>query len=885
MHGGVKFYESSAANARRYVEADRSAVDGYYLGEGSGLVERYRVHGNVVELAPAMDGPTYERWVAGYDVETGKAKGCLRTDEHGVKFLEVAVNGPKTWSLAAAVHPEVSAAYDAAQERAVGQILAWVGEHATTRVGPRGRQVQVPVEGMEAAMIRHYTSRAGDPHRHLHLQFNTRVRALGRWRGLHTVGVRDSIEAINGIGHAAVQSDLRFRSVLAELGYHVSPESGEVVELETYVGAFSARSKQIEQNMDRYEAAWRADHSGEEPGPALQRAWDRRAWADARPDKVVPSSGAELEQHWREQLAELGFKPPRRSAKLRPQRVGRLDRDRLVADALSLLGARRSAWNAADARGEVERLVAAADVVAEASARQELVEDLAARVVAASVPLLGRDDVPEHVRALTSPRVVAVEHDLVERVARRADAGGRPAASRRVPASIAPLDPEQTVVAAQLAGSGVLMVVEGAAGAGKTATLAAANVLVRAQGCRMMVVTPAQKAAQVASVQIGAAAASVAWLLHQHGYRWDAKGRWGRIQAEPAASARLAAGDLLVVDEAGMLDQDSADALLALVDETGARVALVGDRHQLPAVGRRGVLDLACRYAPNRRVTMDGVRRFTDPRYAQLSLQMRRGEAPGEVFDELARRGEIVVHASEVERLAALAGVAQRGDAVVADTREQVAKINGLVHDFRRIAGEVSDGVVTAGGERIGVGDVVATRHNDSTRGVANREIWTVTAVDRRGLKVSGPPGRRRLPREYVAAHVELAYATTAHGIQGVTVSTAHVLVGHHTSGSSVYVGMTRGRDHNIAHLVAEDLDDARQQWIEVFGRDHADLGPAHAAQRAAEDIERYGSRSMHRYVRTPVRNPSTSMPSRPRQGAWETPRPTSHPSGPAIGM
>ena len=51
---------------------------------------------------------------------------------------------------------------------------------------------------------------------------------------------------------------------------------------------------------------------------------------------------------------------------------------------------------------------------------------------------------------------------------------------------------------------------------------------------------------------------------------------------------------------------------------------------------------------------------------------------------------------------------------------------------------------------------------------------------------------------------------------------------------------MTRGREHNVAHLVAEDLDDARQQWIETFGRDRADLGPTHAAQRAAEDLERY---------------------------------------------
>ena len=46
---------------------------------------------------------------------------------------------------------------------------------------------------------------------------------------------------------------------------------------------------------------------------------------------------------------------------------------------------------------------------------------------------------------------------------------------------------------------------------------------------------------------------------------------------------------------------------------------------------------------------------------------------------------------------------------------------------------------------------------------------------------------------------------------------------------------MTRGRTANTAHLVAADLAEAREQWIAVFGRDRADLGPGHAAELAAE--------------------------------------------------
>jgi hypothetical protein len=99
----------------------------------------------------------------------------------------------------------------------------------------------------------------------------------------------------------------------------------------------------------------------------------------------------------------------------------------------------------------------------------------------------------------------------------------------------------------------------------------------------MVVVTPTLKGARVAAQEAGVAAFSAAWLAHQHGWRWDDEGRWTRVAGQPDPGAVLCAGDLLVVDEAGMLDQDTARALLTLADDAGARVALLGDRHQLPA--------------------------------------------------------------------------------------------------------------------------------------------------------------------------------------------------------------------------------------------------------------------------------------------------------------
>lgn len=886
MHGGVKFYRGSAAAARSYIEADHSRADDYYLAEGTGVAELYiattplegRRGVGAVEDGGTLDGDTYERWVAGYDAQTGAARGRLRDDAHALRFVEVVVNGPKTWSLAAAVHPEVAAAYEAAQTRAAQEIIEWVGQHATTRVGPRGRQVQVPVERIEAAVIRHYTSRAGDPHRHLHLQINARVYARGAWRGLHSVGVVDSIEALNGIGHAAVMCDPAFRQALAAHGYTVD-DSGEIAELARYVGRFSQRASQIARNVDRFEAEWRSDHVGEEPGPKLRQSWDRRAWAEARPDKGPPASTADLIMRWNDELHDLSFRPPTEPVLAHSTAIGRLRRDTAVDLVVARLGAKHSAWNAADIRGEVENLVASVGIVADRAVRTKLAEDLTARTVAASQPLRERSDVPEHIRNLTSHQVLDVEAKLIDLMATRATRPVQPAVRIR---GTEQLDLAQRDVVGALAGDAGLLVIEGAAGTGKTTTLAVARDALDAQDRRLVVVTPTLKAAQAARHHIGTEAFSAAWLIHQHGYRWDEDGRWSRVESNPDLLARLLPGDVVLVDEAGMLDQDTARALFAIANRAGATVALLGDRHQLPAVGRGGVLDLAARLTPpEAHLELESVHRFNDETYAYLSILMRTGERPNEVFDALLERGQVVIHPTEVERIAAVASIGD--DLIIADTREQVVAINAAVRDRRQAIGErpVESGCepITERGERIGLGDRVATRRNDRNLGVANRDVWTVAGFgDNGGLVVVGRVGHRTLPGGYVRDHVELAFASTAYGAQGETVDSAHLIVGESTGAASAYVGMTRGRHQNIAHLVADSVDDARRQWIDVFNRARADLGPGRAATRVDEDIDRYGARAApnHAVLRASVLSASQRQVGR-------QPSPSPHSTGPGL--
>jgi hypothetical protein len=208
----MKVYAGAAAAARQYLEAGGGRADDYYLAEGTGVVRRFAAgDGRVVESAP-LAGGGYEAWVAGQDPATGQRRGRLRSDDRAVRFVEVVVNGPKSWSLAAALHPEIAAAYDAAQDSAAAQIIAWLAEHATTRVGPTGGQVQVPVERLEAVTVRHYTSRAGDPHRHLHLQILARVGTQRAGRAVATRESRSRSDRDSSLARRLTDSRVRYRT-------------------------------------------------------------------------------------------------------------------------------------------------------------------------------------------------------------------------------------------------------------------------------------------------------------------------------------------------------------------------------------------------------------------------------------------------------------------------------------------------------------------------------------------------------------------------------------------------------------------------------------------------------------------------------------------------
>jgi exodeoxyribonuclease V alpha subunit len=887
VKGGFHFYRGSGVAAARYFDEGHRGAEAYYTEDARVAVAIDTwCAGEKVGTTTLAEPGDLVKWVEGMDPLTGEVKGIIRSggpERQPLRFVEVAINNPKSLSIVASQNSVVAEALDRTLARQADEVCRYFSAVAVTRIGPKGAQREVGGLRVETARVTHLTSREGDPHRHVHLMLNTRVMAPdGSWRGLHSAALRQHLGAIHERGARVLLTDVELHRTLAAEGYTLG-QDGEIDQARDAVPLLSKRTTQVAEHRAAIEASWRAEHPDREPSQRVMNGWDQAAWEETRqPKPVQPETPAEVTARLRVELAQAGFDfgPGARTPVVVEEiTAAEVDRVLVAETVVATLSGQKSAWSKADLSAEVERAVLVTGVTGLGEPVGELVEDIEARALAQCRSVLdpARHTPTAMSKHLTSDQVLAADWALNTGLAGLAGEGGRDHDAFALAQSRG-LGAGQAEAAAAVAGDRRLEVVIGPAGTGKTTLLAVARDRLVDQGREMTVVAPTRKGAMVAAKELRTEGSSLSKLLYVHGWRWDAAGRWSRLEPgeldpksgrafEPRST--LSARSVIVVDEAALMTVDQAVALVDLAHETGAAVRLVGDPRQLGAVGRGGVMETASRWADDP-LTLDEVHRFVhlttdqdglpvtvpDRAYATLTLAIREGDDPFAVADQMVERGMVVVYGSDEEATAALADEAAQAAerpgslAVTVATNAEALAVNETVRDRRVLAGTVDDRQVAVGidGVRIGAGDRIVTRKNDPDLGVANREAWTVEEV-RRGAVVARDGERRvTLDRAYVAQSVQLGYATTDYGNQGITADRSIAWVSQTTTAGGLYVAATRGRFENTLHVVAADLDGAGDQLVAAMHRDRADRG-LDAARRRAE------------HQATPVHAPAVHQP------------------------
>ena len=704
--------------------------------------------------------------------------------------------------------------------------------------------MHVDTNGLTMAVFRQSTSRADDPQLHSHVIISSKVQTPdGRWYALDARVLKKHQRTFGGLYQSVLRAELtkRFGVAFDDIDNGLAEIAGVPVEL---IAQFSKRAADIDIEMDERVGAF-IDEIGREPTRFERAAIEREVSRDTRAPKTGRSP-AELRARWIAEAAALGIDVRSLTASIAAAARNAPTRHPVsVESILAELAEHRSVWHRLDILRTLCDLTPPQpghDGASWATALEQAVDTVLADCIDLDPAgdtgqrrkSDGRSIWTEPIAAqATSEHVLAQE----ERILTWALSTQLDDPCPAVDIDPLGLDEAQLEAASAVAGEDQLVVVVGPAGAGKTRMLDTAVFDLQDRGRPVLGVAPTARGAEVLHWEANLEADTVAKLIHDLDH-----------PGPDSIAAGLPTGTTLIVDEAGMLNTADLHRLVDHVERHRWRLVLVGDPHQLAPVGRGGMFTELCDTV--RTVELDQLHRFTEPWEANASLALRRGDTRSldvyEAFDRI-RPGRLDQHLDTIADL--WLDCDRRGEtlAITTTRNDDVAAINERIQRQRATAGQLDpDTIIPIGDEWAMVGDVVATRHNDrrlrTSRGdhVRNRERWIVTATHPNGdITVSRLEGHGAitLPAAYAAEFVELAYATTEYGAQGITADRSLTLATTATTGRGLYVGMTRGRADNLALVVTDEptLEAARDVLEATLAIDRADV----PAVRHRHDVAR----------------------------------------------
>jgi len=808
--GQHRYYEQQVAQGDDDYYTGRGEVPGGWQGAGA----------RELGLSGRVSGGQFNALVAGLDPRDPKVRLRWSVRDPEVAALDLTFSAPKSVSvLAAAGSNDLTRVLVDAHNDAVTAALAYLDDSAVfVRRGHDGTTVEAG-EGLIAAAYLHRMSRSLDPQLHTHVVAANLTRGPdGRFTALHGAPL---YRAAKTAGYL-YQSHLR-----ATISERLGLEWGEVrkgaAELAGVPAEILAEFSKRRQEMLR---------AAELGGISL----DTKAGGEAAALATRERKEYGIDTHtWREEVqaraSELGFGRQEITELLELGRARlshgfpELDasNELVLGDGLAGPHGLTERANSFDERVVLQEFAAAAGQGATVEQIRAQAERFTARP----------DVLATELGDFTTVDLVDCERRLIAAAVGRAEDGIGVLDTRTVDRVInaveRPLTVEQAGVVRAAASSGRgVEVVEALAGTGKTYTAGVLSELYERAGYQVLGVAPTGRAARELTDQAGIPSRTLDRLL---------------IDIDQLGDT-LPKRCVIVFDEAGMAPTRPTARLLEAAEEVGAKLVAIGDPGQLASVQAGGWLRAVGRALGTLRLTEVMRQREPGERRALAALHDR---VPDRYLDWATRAGRIETFedaagardAAVVEWAGAVGQVGIEQAVMIARDNDTRRALNTAARELRLDQGQLGEQRFY-GHRELAVGDRVICRRNDGLLDVDNGTRGTVRSLEEHRVVIETDSRLvRELPAQYVAEHVEHAYALTGHGMQGATVEAAIVVAtpSDLTAGWS-YTALSRARAST--RLLIHDDQPTRER------ADHAPER-AHQSATSQELLARAGRRMLER--------------------------------------
>ncbi|WP_216917397.1 MobF family relaxase [Nocardia noduli] len=806
------------------------------------------------------------------------------------------------WALA---DKQTSAVVEQAHLDAAAYTIEFLENNAVfTRTGANG-VAQVDVTGVIATLFTHRDSRAGDPYLHSHIAISNKVQTLdGRWLALDGRTLYKFAVWASEVYNTRIETLLRQRLGVRFVEHpHTDPNKRGTRAVagisESLCALWSSRDAAIQARRAELVRDFQRTY-GREPSPREAYDLAARAATDTRQAKHEPRTHADQRATWHaEAVAHVGSRQAVAdmiTAALHPdmpEQDVRLSSSQwqawveVTADAVvDRVSRDRATWQINHIGAEAQRMVCAANLA------PEMVEDMVARVIAATLDparsvalelpdrfeepaaLRRRDGTAVYVTAgaqsFTSTPILEAEARILDAAARR---DGRRASEVGVGIALLeyeanhpdkPLNPGQVALIRDFATSGArVQLALAAAGTGKTTAMRVFTAAWCGEGGTVIGLAPTANAAAVLREEIGVTCDTIDKLIDSVRYAEfaAAAGIEARI---PDWVTGIGEGSVVVIDEAALASTAQLDQVIDYVLGRGGSVRMICDDKQLAAISAGGIVRaIADTHGAS---SLDHVIRFRDehnnPRHdeAAASLALREGDpaAIGFYLDHSR------VHAGDATTIADAAYTAWADDCAAGLDAVMMAPTHAITRELntRARADRLTAHGHTGPETRLrddtfaSAGDVIRTTKNarrltvSATDWVRNGTRWRVDHVHPDGaLTVTALHTglRAQLPADYVATEVILGYAATIMTSQGITADTSHTVLTGFETRNDLYMALTRGaRDNHVyfptalsgdEHTLVSDAAMNPATAVDMFTRILARDGSQQSATTTAHQL------------------------------------------------
>lgn len=407
------------------------------------------------------------------------------------------------------------------------------------------------------------------------------------------------------------------------------------------------------------------------------------------------------------------------------------------------------------------------------------------------------------VPSYTTKEMLSMERAVVRKASRLALRSDHPVsleASARVLRDYPTMRAEQREALRSIAYRGDAVSVTGVAGAGKSYVLNAANKVAALSGYTTLGTALSASTARDLGRDTGITSIHIHKLLKQI--------EKGEVSLDQKT--------WLFIEEAGQVGTRHAHALIKLVEQSGAKLVMVGDPAQLSPV-EAGAPYQKVASAIGTTMLEESVRQEEEwARDAALSIRHGQAEVG---LAEMAKRGRLVIEddrdlainrfVSDWCKLAFAEGGSVRDTLAIAGQNVDVRELNEHLQAEMKARGQLGDYSVEVGGYQVHLGDFVMVTKNYPLLNLQNGTRGEVTGVRDSTVWLRTEDGFQVEIETEDFSHLSLDYANTVYKSQGKTVENALLLCdGVMTDREQSYVGATRARKKTIIYTSREAVGD-----------------------------------------------------------------------------